>query len=336
MPLPGRNEPVAPEAPFLQWANGLVKARRTAGVGSFSSHVGWLTEAGRAEDLDEACARAELEQIEVKRSPRDGRDATIQRHWSFSDEIGLYVITTGPVAPTVSKSVKGETARRSAEAGLGVRWPEAEMDGSKGKSRLAIRVLPKPLTDVGYLSPLQITATSLMSEKLLAAVAAHVAACEQAEKILGRAEPLFPGELLLPLGPGEEAAFGKGQSTMVVPMVCRHPKQLDAEYVQAHWRSDAVHTALEQLWPAVQAWAKEYTVIQQDEKAAPAGPPSDLYRPQPDEMELAISQARTQDVLEFLRSHSLDLRDRGDITVEEQAHLAALIEDRLDDLVGGI
>jgi hypothetical protein len=53
-------------------------------------------------------------------------------------------------------------------------------------------------------------------------------------------------------------------------------------------------------------------------------------------MELAISQARTQDVLERYRSHTLDLRDQGKITVEEQAHLSALIEDCLDDLVGGI
>jgi hypothetical protein len=252
--LPGRNDVVAPEAPFLQWANNLIKARRTAGVGPFTTHVGWMTETGRVEDLDEACARASLEQIEVKRSPRDGRDATIQRYWSFGDTLGLYVLTTGPVAPTVGRSVKGENACRSAEAGLGVRWPETEMDGSRGKSRLAVRVLPKPLTDVGYLSPVQITATSLMSEKLLAALAAHVTACEQAEKILGRTEPVFPGELLLPLGPGEEMAFGKVQSTMAVPMVCRHPKQLDAEYVRAHWRSEAVHEALERLWSAVQSW----------------------------------------------------------------------------------
>jgi hypothetical protein len=53
-------------------------------------------------------------------------------------------------------------------------------------------------------------------------------------------------------------------------------------------------------------------------------------------MEAAISTARTQDVLEAYRSHSLDLRDAGKITVEEQAHLSALIEDALDALVGGI
>jgi hypothetical protein len=53
-------------------------------------------------------------------------------------------------------------------------------------------------------------------------------------------------------------------------------------------------------------------------------------------MELAIAQARTPELLEAYRAHSLDLRDKGKITVEEQAHVSGLVEDRLDDLVGGI
>jgi hypothetical protein len=68
-----------------------------------------------------------------------------------------------------------------------VRWPETETDGSRGKSRLAVRTLAKPLTDVGYYSPLQVTATGLMSERLLSALSAHVQeACPQAEKILAQ------------------------------------------------------------------------------------------------------------------------------------------------------
>lgn len=87
----------------------------------------------------------------------------------------------------------------------------------------------------------------------------------------------------------------------------------------------------------VVAWAEEYTQASRDQAPWAAGtPPDDIYLPQPNEMELAISQARTQDVLERYRSHTLDLRDQGKITVEEQAHLSALIEDCLDDLVGGI
>jgi hypothetical protein len=169
---------------------------------------------------------------------------------------------------------------------------------------------------------------------LLKALADHLRIGHAAIAQLGNAVTL--AELELPLGPGLDVKVGKGdQQATLTPLAALHPKTVTREYLESIYRPDN-RALFEELWPAVLAWAEEYTAASRSEQQqpAPAGPPKDLYLPQPNEMELAISQARTQDVLEAYRSHSLDLRDQGKITVEEQAHLSALIEDALDALVG--
>jgi hypothetical protein len=134
----------------------------------------------------------------------------------------------------------------------------------------------------------------------------------------------------LPIGPGEKTAFGKVQSTMAVPMVCRHPKQLDPEYVQTHWRSEVVHGALERLWPTVQAWAIEYT--------GPGSPAQgrdvadDLYMPGPEDIEACIAQATDPTHLEAYRQRLLDLRNQREVDKAEPQRLDALIEERMAEV----
>jgi hypothetical protein len=186
---------------------------------------------------------------------------------------------------------------------------------------------------VGFTGVLQLQLKSTMSDALLQALAEHLRIGHAAATELGG--PVTLAELELPLGAGPEKVVGKAdQTSTLTPLVAQHPKAPTREYLQGIYRPDN-RALFEQLWPSVQAWAEEYTLASREDQAAPATTSrDDLYRPQPDEMELAIAQARTQDECEFLRSHSLDLRDQGKITVEEQVHLSALIEDRLDDLSG--
>jgi hypothetical protein len=190
------------------------------------------------------------------------------------------------------------------------------------------------LLDVGFTGVMQLQLKSTMSDRLLAALADHLRIGHAAVAELGKAVTLAELELLL--GAGPEVTVGKGdKQATLTPLVALHPKTVTREYLGTIYRPD-IRPLFEELWPSVLAWAEEYTQASREEQPAPAGSPKDLYLPQPHEMEAAISTARTQDVLEAYRSHSLDLRDAGKITVEEQAHLSALIEDALDALVGGI
>jgi hypothetical protein len=335
MVLPTRNTVIAQDVPFLQWANGLMRGRSSAQSG-FSGWVGWLVEHERDEELDEAARKAGCKGVEIRHQGRDGRGDALKRYWSFGQEILLYPITTGPVAGTIVRACKPEHLGAMAEAGLGVRWPKEEMDGSRGKSRFALRAIVHPLAEVGYLRPLQLVATSLMSERLLCALVAHMEACSQADKIKGR--EVFPAELAWPLGPGDETSFGSGQSTRVVPMVCMHPRKVEASYVEGHWRSDAVYAALEEQWPAVQAWARSYCQATADrgQGAADGRASADahygaggLYMPGADDIEECITKTDEPELLEKYRDRALDLRDARAITAQEQMRLSAMIEEKL-------
>jgi hypothetical protein len=341
MALPTRNTVVAQDVPFLQWANGLMRARSSSS-GSFASLVGWITEYERDDELDAAAKKAGIPGIEVRHQGRDGRGDLVKRYWSFGPHILLYPITTGPVAGTMTRALRPEHVSRMGEAGLGVRWPREEMDGSRGKSRFALRALVHPLVEAGYRGPLQITATGLMSDRLLAALVAHVEACAQADRIKGR--EIFPAELAWPLAAGEETSFGSGQSTTVVPMVCTHPRTIDARYVEEHWRPEAAYGALEQAWPQVQAWASDYCAAAQssaapdgaakggDGRAAPltAHYAADgLYVPGPEDIEECIARTDDPQILEAYRQRALDLREQRALSVADQMRLAAMIEDKL-------
>lgn len=256
----GRNRVQAiTEAITLQYANGKNLARPVGGK-RFSPYIGFHIEAGRDDELDARLRAARIEQIEIKHQRQGG--AEIVRHWALGETIRFYVVTSGPVAQTVAGSL-GRHATATTAAGIGLRW------GSSDRSRMAVRGYLDLLVRMDLLRLAQLSVRSRMTDVLLAALLDHGRVCEAADALIDRTrhpELVTFHELVLPLGPGEEEEWGKGETTTVVPFKSLHLAQIDRDYIEHIWRPDAVHQAALRDWPGIQAWASEYA-LQADERS---------------------------------------------------------------------
>jgi hypothetical protein len=262
----GRNtvRPVL-DAPTLQWANGKSLYRETPGTGRFGPFVGFHIEVGKDEALDAACQDATIAQVEIKHQRQGG--AEIVRHWSFGEIVRLHVITAGPVAPTVAQSLAGDNARLSADAGIGIRWGQGE------RSKLAVRGYLDALARVGHTGLVQLSTRSRMTDVLLAALIDHARVCEAADDLIDRAKHLDVvsfHEVALPLGPGQEQEWGKGDTATVTPFVSMHPDAITAEYLRELWRPDGLHALACQAWEGIVAWAKSYATEAEEQSREPA------------------------------------------------------------------
>jgi hypothetical protein len=250
----GRNKVRAvQEAITLQYANGKSMARQTIGTGRFQPFVGFHAEAGKDAEFDAAMQKANIPQIEIKHQRPGG--AEIVRHWNFGEQVRFYPITSGPVAPTVAGSLSERNARATAEAGIGLRW------GSGERSRMAIRGYLDIVVRANYIRLMQISLKSRMTDILLDALLDHGRVCEAADHLIDRskhAEVVTYHEVALPLGPGNEQEWGKGDTATVVPFVSLHPEIVDAEYLRTVWRPDSVHAAALREWENIQLWAHDY------------------------------------------------------------------------------
>jgi hypothetical protein len=258
----GRNKPkTAVEAVTLQWANGKSQGRR-AGQSRFSAYVGFHIEVGRDEELDRAMHSLACATVEIKHQRPGG--AEIKTHWDLGEMVRLYPITSGPVAPTVAQSLAGPNARETAAAGLGLRWADGE------RSQLAVRGF------IDLLGPeflVQLGVKSRMTDELLKALIDHIRACEAADTLIDRTrhpELVTLHEVALPLGAGQEAEWGKGDTATVVPFVSLHPETIDADYLRSVWRPDVIHAAALREWEGIQVWAREYPTIGSEGTAQPA------------------------------------------------------------------
>jgi hypothetical protein len=263
----GRNtiRPVV-DVPTLQYANGKSMARTTLGTGRFTPLVGFHIEVGKDAELDEAMRAAQVPQIEIKHQRQGG--AEIVKHWGLGERLAIYVVTSGPVAPNVAGSLAGRNARATSEAGIGLRWGQSE------RSKMAIRGYLDILVKVGCVRLVQLAVRSRMTDVLLAALVEHGRACEAADGLIDRskhAEVVTYHELALALGPGEEQEWGKGDTATVVPFVCLHPAQIDADYLRTIWRSGEVHSAAQRDWAEIQHWAEEYATQGEEEEFVTTG-----------------------------------------------------------------
>lgn len=255
----GRNRvQIITEAITLQYANGKSMARPIGGK-RFSPYIGFHIEVGRDDELDAHLRTARIEQIEIKHQRQGG--AEVVRHWALGDTILFYPVTSGPVAQTVAGSL-GRNASATAAAGIGLRW------GSSDRSRMAVRGYLDLLVRMDLLRLAQLSVRSRMTDVLLAALLDHGRVCETADALIDRTrhpEIVTFHELALPLGPGDEEEWGKGETTTVVPFKSLHPAQIDRADIERIWRPDAVHQAALRDWPGIQAWASEYA-LQGDER----------------------------------------------------------------------
>ena len=220
--LPKRNKLITvSDALPLQWANGKAEIRRTPGQGRFvTGEVGWYAEAGKSAEFDGWATKHGLPTMEI-RHPRPTGPAEVVTHWNLGERVGFIPISSGPVAESVPASLKGQAIRQTAQAGLGLRWPEGE------KSKLAVRGYL--VLDVGqrrqvFAHAMQLTARSTMTDVLMTALVAHTHVCQRADIFWKRTEDTVGCfELLLPLGVGPEVERGKGEKTTITLFACLHP-----------------------------------------------------------------------------------------------------------------
>lgn len=247
--------PVATDAPTLQWANGKPVARAAGSSERFQPYVGFHSEVDRDADLDDAMHRAKIAQCEIKHQRPGG--AAIVRHWTLGETIRFSPITSGPVAATIAASLAPRNAAATITAGLGMRWGQGE------RSTMAVRGYLHALLAVGYVQPVQLSVRSRMSDVLLAALIDHARICEAADQLIDRAkhpELVTLHEIALPLGPGSEQEWGNGDTATVVPFVSLHPQAIDAPYLRALWRAEALHTAALSAWPGIVTWAADFAL----------------------------------------------------------------------------
>ena len=253
----GRNQVrTITEAPTIQWANGRHEGRLTPGQGRFVSHVGFFSETGKDAEFDDFLSAAGIPSMEI-RHPRAGGPAEIVRHWNLGERVRLFPLTSGPVAPTVAASLSPRNHHDTVAAGIGVRWGRGAGERSKlalrGYLQLGSQVFPRPV---------QISVRSRMTDELLAALIDHVRVCELADSLIDRArhpDVVQCFELALPLGAGNEEAWGKGETTTVVPLASQHPQTPDLAALRGLWRPEVVMGLALQDWPDVQAWAQEFS-----------------------------------------------------------------------------
>lgn len=255
------------DAPTIQWGNGKTEGRTTIGAGRFVSHVGWYSEVGKDAELDSWLAGLDVPQLEI-RHPRAGTAPHIARHWNLGETLRLFPITSGPVAPTVAASLSPRNLAATVEAGLGVRWGR----GQGERSKLALRAYLQVGAAI-FPRPVQLSVRSRMTDELLAALIDHTRVCELADNLVDRAkhpDVVQCYELALTLGAGAEEAWGKGETTTVVPLASRHPQAPDLAYLRTSWRPEALVGMVLRDWPDVQAWAQEFAFAPEPEGPAPA------------------------------------------------------------------
>ena len=109
-------------------------------------------------------------------------------------------------------------------------------------------------------------------------------------------------------------------------------RAVDEEYLKENMRPEPLATRAAEDWPAVQEWAREYTMATAESVStlADALPATAL------EMEAAIGREGDSDRLGHLRAHIGELLTRRTIDYGEAENLRAAIDERLNGLLGGL
>jgi hypothetical protein len=267
----GRNSPLptVPDAVTLQWANGKTVARPAGSSARFVPFVGFHIECAKDVDLDLILAEVATSLIEIKHQRPGG--AEIVRHWSLGEALELLPITSGPVASSVTASLSNGNARRTADAGIGLRWGRGEGE----RSRMAVRGFARPLWALGWRGLVQLAARSRMTDVLMTVLLDHSRAAEACDGLVDRArhpDVVSPAELWLPLKAGDEQEFGTSDTATVTPFASAHPAELDAAYLRTIWRDGEVWAAAGAAWPLIKAWATDYALTGGEGEADPPPP----------------------------------------------------------------
>jgi hypothetical protein len=248
----GRIDNVQTDYPAIGWGNGLMRARKSSKE-RFSEYVGFFVTAGEDHALDKAMEEAGYSTIEAQH-PRQGAEPIIKRHWNLGETLEFLPVTMGTPATATSALLRMKD--KAAQAGIGIRWPQGE------RALVGIIGYIKPLAERGYMQPFKIGARSLMVDYVLKALADHTRVCQFADSIVDRQkhpDPVELHEIVWRLGPGEQTAFGKESTSLVVPIVSMHPAQPDADYIKANYlTSEDIKRKAEVDFSAIQKWANAF------------------------------------------------------------------------------
>ena len=212
--------------------------------------IGFHSEVGRDDALDDACRVAEIPLVEIRHM-----GGTTTTHWWFADAVRFFPVTSGPPARQLRACVGSP---QTAEAGIGLRWPRGD------RSRMAVRGL---LAVGEQYVMVQLGVRSTMTFFLLEALLDHLRVLTAADELIDRGrhpEPVLYPEVALPLRAGAEIMVGRGEQTAITPFVPAHPAQIDREYVRALWRPAEVHEAALAAWPGIVQWAHWYAADPHD------------------------------------------------------------------------
>lgn len=252
MPLPGRNNPRQSTFVLVQYANGLVRAKRS-GSNRTEMLVGFYSQLNKDEDFDRAAHAAGLERVTIKHMGQNGTSGTETHHWFLGETLRWYPLTSGPVVTSV-RAILQRSADMAA-AGIGYRWSDQER-----RSRMSVAGFLAPLLEVGFQEPVRLSVKGLMTQALLDALLSHHTVLLRADEIKQREVGYY--ELALPLVPGQETSFGSnGASTTVVPLVSGHPAedQITREYLRGIYRPEALLPLVDKHWDAVVGAAVAYS-----------------------------------------------------------------------------
>jgi hypothetical protein len=248
----GRIDNVQTDYPAIGWGNGLMRARNDT-KSRFSEYVGFFVTAGEDHNLDKAMEDAGYSTIEAQH-PRQGAEPIIKKHWNLGENLEFLPITMGTPATATSALLRMKD--KAAQAGVGIRWPQGE------RALVGIIGYIKPLAEKGYMQPFKIGARSLMVDYVLKALADHTRVCQFADSIVDREkhpDPVELYEITWWLGPGEQTAFGKESTSLVVPIVSMHPAQPDSSYIKANYlTNEDIKRKAEADFPAIQQWANGF------------------------------------------------------------------------------
>jgi hypothetical protein len=229
-----------------------MKARKDSKA-RFSEYVGFFVAAGEDHNLDKAMEEIGYSTIEAQH-PRQGTEPIVKKHWNLGETLDFLPITMGTPATATSALLRMKD--KAAQAGVGIRWPQGE------RALVGIIGYIKPLAEKGYMQPFKIGARSLMVDYILKALADHTRVCQFADSIVDREkhpDPVELYEIAWKLGPGEQTAFGKESTSLVVPIVSMHPAQPDAEYIKATYlTNEEIKRKAEADFPAIQQWANGF------------------------------------------------------------------------------
>jgi hypothetical protein len=207
---------------LMQWASGLPTTDRRI-------YSGWMIEAGKDSELDEAMDAAQFNRVTIKHS-----GGKIVTHWAI-EVAKLFVVCDG---------IQTITEMNHSIERLGIAFGWCQNNG-RNQTVLRLRCYLYELLLVGYTQPIMISMRGTVTGDLLAALMSHYAAMDainQLRQEQGKPHIDLPFySLACPIGPGQETTRTNGQQGReIIPPAYALDQPIDRDtlkrlYIKQAW-----------------------------------------------------------------------------------------------------